>query len=174
MQEALFDFGTPPPAIGTWVYVIGAKDSPIVKIGKATDLPDRLSSLQTGNPERLVIRWAVAGGLSLEKTLHAEFKDTRMEGEWFNFGDLDPVQEVHSAVKRLLPGQTLVIFGEKLEWGLFPTDFDPHRHDPLYQPDEYGCRRVTPLELASRGYRDDPNVTTTRHGCGFSYDCRFW
>ena len=77
MQEALFDFGELQPAVGTWVYVIGARESSVVKIGKATDLPDRLGGIQTGNPERLVIRWAVSGGRALEGELHAEFKHLR-------------------------------------------------------------------------------------------------
>lgn len=171
MQEALFDFTEPQPPAGTWVYVIGAEGSSVVKIGKATDIPDRLGGIQTGNPERLVIRWAVAGGRSLEKALHSQFKPFRKEGEWFDFGNLDPVEEVHRAVEQLLPGQTLLIYGEKLKLGPYPADFDPHRYDPAYQPDNRGCRRLTPLELRSRGY--GPNEFITRHGCYFSHDCRF-
>ncbi len=153
MQDALFDLGESPTA-STWVYVIGPENSPVVKIGKATDIPDRLSGIQTGNPEPLIIRWAVAGGRALEKALHAEFKSLRKMGEWFDFGTLDPVEEVAAAVERLLSGQMLIVYGsnQAVQYSRYPAESDPDRKNPQYQPNEYGCRRLTPTERIVSGH----------------------
>ena len=75
-------------------YLIGAvaRDMPIasgvrydaVKIGRSTEISvqSRLRSLQTGNPLPLEIV-ALIEGAEVEARLHAEFSDTRMNGEWF-------------------------------------------------------------------------------------------
>lgn len=151
VQNALFDLVEPSPLAGTWVYVIGAEGSSVVKIGKAGDLTERLAAIQTGNPELLTVRWAVAGGRSLEADLHETFKPLRLVGEWFDFGELDPVEQVHAAVKRLRSGYPLVVFGG-LQYTQYPPDDDPHRHNPKYQPDPFGCRLMTPTELFRAGY----------------------
>lgn len=151
MQEPLFNVDVPALSPNAWVYVIGPRESSVVKIGKATDLLDRLAAIQTGNPEHLVIRWAVAGGRSLETDLHETFKLLRLVGEWFDFGELDPVEQVHAAVKRLRSGYPLIIFGG-LQYTHYPPDDDPHRHNPEYQPDPFGCRLMTPTELFRAGY----------------------
>lgn len=175
MQEALFslDGSQLPPS--TWVYVIGPESSSVVKIGKATDLLDRLAGIQTGNPQRLVIRWAVAGGYSLETALHAEFKDFRLEGEWFDFGVLDPVEEVRNAVGQLLPGQALRVCGKGVELASRPAESDPDRDDPTYKVGLAGCRRMTPLErFLQDGFAPEPGTTgiwCPNSSCSWPFGC---
>lgn len=172
MQETLFDIEV--PLVGTWVYVIGPKDSSIVKIGKATDVPDRLASIQTGNPEPLVIRWGCIGGRPLEADLHRTFKRLRKAGEWFDFGDADPVEAVHAAVKALRPGQPIYIYGVHYGSSLYPSKEDPHHDDPEYQPDAAGCRLLTPTERFLLGREVKPDATVFRCGSGGSTLCRCW
>jgi hypothetical protein len=63
------------------VYFIRCGDS--VKIGFATDLPMRLRSLQTGNPNALTVLGYVAGTQKAEKAMHRALADARGSGEWF-------------------------------------------------------------------------------------------
>ena len=89
------------------VYVIGAPGARVVKIGRSVDIARRLPMIQTGHPERLEVLWTTPGGPLLEGWLHAEFSAYRRHGEWFDFGDLDPVSTVRSAAERFqlrLPG----------------------------------------------------------------------
>lgn len=99
-DNALFDIDEPTAPAG-WVYVIGPARSSVVKIGTGKDVKKRLASIQTGHPEVLVARWYTPGDRTLEDALHAKFRHLRKAGEWFDFGDLDPVVEVRAAVKEL-------------------------------------------------------------------------
>lgn len=70
------------------VYFIRV-DSPggEIKIGYASSVKARLTSLQTGSPYRMEIVGVVAeGGEELERELHAQFAHLRMSGEWFRPG----------------------------------------------------------------------------------------
>lgn len=53
----------------SFVYLIGEADGPL-KIGVSKDPIARLRGMQTGNPRRLRIEYAVVGHQSLEKLLH--------------------------------------------------------------------------------------------------------
>ncbi len=52
-----------------FVYLIGEEDGP-VKIGTATNPIKRLRTMQTGNPRRLRVEWALIGDRRLERMLH--------------------------------------------------------------------------------------------------------
>lgn len=125
MQEALFDAGPDPVTTG-WVYVFGPHGSSTVKIGTAVDAEKRLTEIQTGNPERLVIQWKTPGGRGLERWLHGRFQEHRKLGEWFNFGDLDPVKEIRSAVESL-------------------------GTESRYRPSEFGCHIIPPIRYTAEG-----------------------
>ena len=89
---------------GSVVYVIGNADNRLVKIGTTTASADkRLSGIQTMSPSLLSVLWTTPGGRELEQELHRRFAAERRHGEWFDFGDRDPVTEV-SAVARELSG----------------------------------------------------------------------
>jgi hypothetical protein len=82
------------------LYVIGAGDS-IVKIGRSMSPPARLRNIQTGNPMKLRILHVVPGAGHLEDDVHQEFSVRHLGGEWFNFGESDPVAEVCKAIEKV-------------------------------------------------------------------------
>ncbi|MFC9581595.1 GIY-YIG nuclease family protein [Streptomyces yangpuensis] len=89
---------SPTPGGESYVYVIGSAGSTRVKIGTSVSPEKRLKELQTGNPDRLEVLWCTPGGRELEATLHQAFADYRVEGEWFDFGDVQPVGAIPAAV----------------------------------------------------------------------------
>lgn len=160
MQDALFDLSANESA-ASQVYVIGAAESSIVKIGKANNVKKRLAGLQTSNPNRLVVRWTTPGAEKLEGQLHNRFNHLRLEGEWFDFGTQDPVEAVRIAVAELTGAAKPVEPAVPLEFhGPFwdirrPRPDDPDHSNPIYQPTSRGCRCWTPKELAEAGYADE-------------------
>lgn len=74
----------------SYVYFILCPAVNAVKIGYSTNLKSRISSLQTGNPERLKLLTWMPGGRKEESILHNFFADYSVGvGEWFNYvGDL--------------------------------------------------------------------------------------
>ncbi|MGW2184136.1 GIY-YIG nuclease family protein [Streptomyces sp. NPDC001732] len=86
------------------VYAISTEDVPeIIKIGVATDIPERMKSLQIGSASMLVLRWNSQGGYPLEKHLHKEFRENHMQGEWFDFRRVaDPVKKINEAAQAFL------------------------------------------------------------------------
>ncbi|GAB2891586.1 GIY-YIG nuclease family protein [Streptomyces mayteni] len=80
------------------VYVIGAPGSRVVKIGRSSNLPERLKAIQRMSPLPLVILGSFSGGSSLESALHRHFRSLRTHGEWFDFGEIDPVSTIEAAV----------------------------------------------------------------------------
>ncbi|MGW2920376.1 GIY-YIG nuclease family protein [Streptomyces angustmyceticus] len=85
------------------VYVIGPPGQSVAKIGTTSSLGNRLKGIQTGSPLRLEVLWSHPGDWRLEDFLHVTFEPLRLEGEWFDFGDADPVAEVASAVAKYQP-----------------------------------------------------------------------
>lgn len=53
-----------------FVYIIGEEDDGPLKIGYSKDPIARLRTMQTGNPRRLRIEYALVGDMRLEKLLH--------------------------------------------------------------------------------------------------------
>ena len=72
--------GRPP---NTFVYVIEAIGEDRCKIGFSRRPGERLRELSTGSSARLRIAATFAGKRRDERTLHAEFSDLRLNGEWF-------------------------------------------------------------------------------------------
>lgn len=95
-QEQLFD--------GRWVYAISTDENPkVIKIGVATDIAQRMKSLQVGSATRLELRWSARGGYPLERHLHDHFQERRTHGEWFNFRGLpNPFEEIDVAARHFL------------------------------------------------------------------------
>lgn len=82
------------------VYVIGQPGQRIAKIGTTSNLPARLRAIQTGHPFRLEVLWSCPGGRRLESWLHEGLAARRLTGEWFDFGEFDPVFVVRDGVRR--------------------------------------------------------------------------
>jgi hypothetical protein len=62
------------------------------KIGVTSDLKERVSSLQTGNPHPIVIRDVIQTetmqiAYAIEKRFHLILSDSRVSGEWFKIND---------------------------------------------------------------------------------------
>jgi hypothetical protein len=86
-----------------FVYLITTSSSRTVKIGRSTDPESRLTALQAGSPVALLLAATFPGGPRLERHLHKEFGSYRIHGEWFDFGNQDPVTEVTAAVEAYEP-----------------------------------------------------------------------
>lgn len=79
------------------VYIIGSSGSPLVKIGRTTNLTQRLAAIQRMSPVPLVVLCTYDGGSAVETAMHRHFKDRRTHGEWFDLGD-DPVAATQAAI----------------------------------------------------------------------------
>jgi hypothetical protein len=71
-----------------FVYFILNEDSKAIKIGRAKDLAKRMKALQTSSPAllRLIKSVQVEGtkeAHELEQSLHKQFSEIRLAGEWF-------------------------------------------------------------------------------------------
>ena len=71
-----------------FVYFILNEDSNAIKIGLAKDTAKRLKALQTSSPAKLkLIKTVQVDGLKaaqeLEQSLHKQFHEIRLSGEWF-------------------------------------------------------------------------------------------
>jgi len=77
---------------GSNVYFILDEKSNAVKIGKANDVQDRLSKLQTGNPNQLQLLWYIPcdntnDAFELEAELHMKYESLWIKGEWFTYDE---------------------------------------------------------------------------------------
>jgi len=71
---------------GLWggdLYGIQSAVTGAVKIGRSSDLPSRLSSLQVGSPHRLRLILLVPNQGHREKEVHRALGSHRTQGEWF-------------------------------------------------------------------------------------------
>lgn len=71
-----------------FIYFILNEDSNAIKIGRATNVVKRLKALQTSSPAKLkLIKSLQVEGAkeaqALEQSLHQQFSDLRVTGEWF-------------------------------------------------------------------------------------------
>lgn len=90
-----------------YIYIIGAREARPLKIGIATNLKARLTSLQIGHWQELVAHHTETVPATLaepiEKALHKHFSDRHVRGEWFDI-DLAEAQAaltatVHRAIQ---------------------------------------------------------------------------
>jgi hypothetical protein len=79
---AMLRFLAPGDERGQVYFVRRGIDGP-VKIGTSVDPQQRLRQLQTACAEKLVLLGTVAGGATLERSIHEFCSAFRMEGEWF-------------------------------------------------------------------------------------------
>jgi hypothetical protein len=82
------------------VYVVGSGPKSPVKIGRTTKLAQRVRAIQCMSPIPVTILWTTPGGSSLERHLHTVFADRRKHGEWFDFGDINPVEVIAEEASR--------------------------------------------------------------------------
>ena len=108
------------------VYFLLAPHSLCVKIGFTTHRPQhRVTSLQSGSPEPLMLLGSVAGEIWLERGLHKRFKDLHVRGEWF-------------ALKPDLRDWLLTWIdedGQRLLYGVPDFDYDKWNCNPEFEAD---------------------------------------
>lgn len=83
-------------------FIQGAGGGPI-KIGKASNVAQRLAALQACSPVQLLVLATMKAPPSMETKLHQEFAAHRLHGEWFQ-----PVGAVLERIEEVLaqPGDT--------------------------------------------------------------------
>lgn len=93
-----------------FIYVIGNLTNR-QKIGFSGDVHKRLSSIQTGNPEKLFLHHYVPVPKNrvrlLEKKIHTEMSYKRISGEWFNMTPSEAKDFLDFAVIRWLEDSLL-------------------------------------------------------------------
>ena len=68
------------------VYFIATEDRNAVKIGVSADARKRLSLMQTGSAQSLLLLREIEGAdVAHERWLHRQFAADRIRGEWFRF-----------------------------------------------------------------------------------------
>jgi hypothetical protein len=65
------------------VFVYFIRDGEYIKIGRTTNIKQRMSGLQGHNPRPLELLASVVALSSLEPTLHFKFRHLRIRREWF-------------------------------------------------------------------------------------------
>jgi hypothetical protein len=70
-------------SVGGYVYAIGMEGTPLVKIGMAKDVGQRLATLKRGVPLRLLYAVCVEYPGMLEREIHSILQPLRQRGEWF-------------------------------------------------------------------------------------------
>ena len=84
------------------VYVLNDPHTQLIKIGRATDLDDRLANLRTANPRLAVIEWFETPEASLVETyVHNKLAEHRQEGEFFDIPAELALQEVRGILALL-------------------------------------------------------------------------
>ena len=82
------------------IYLIGeGNGSGVVKIGRSEDPRRRLNDIQVSTPHTMQLIHVVLDAGDFEHPLHDEFANLHVSGEWFDFGDQDPVAEVERAIR---------------------------------------------------------------------------
>ena len=76
------------------VYLAKDYKSGLIKIGYSANPNFREKTLRSENPQ-IVIIYILFAGISLEKSLHKEYRDFRVRGEWFDLNK-PQIQEIIS------------------------------------------------------------------------------
>ena len=87
-SKPLFEEGLPV------VYAVRAGPRGPIKLGRTNDLPRRVSELQVGCPDELVVLLSIPADPEDESWLLQRFASARRRGEWF-----EPTEELLSWVE---------------------------------------------------------------------------
>ncbi len=75
-----------------YIYLIKMKNNDnFIKIGAANNIQQRMKFLQTCSPYELevIFNQQVLAAHQIEKSLHTQFQDKRIKGEWFSLTEQD-------------------------------------------------------------------------------------
>ena len=80
-----------------YLYIIECKEPlrDLYKIGITNDLEKRLKNIKTGNPYpvKFVFQQERNDASKIERWLHSQFNDNRMEGEWFHSLSVEEIRK---------------------------------------------------------------------------------
>jgi len=85
--------------VATNVYAISAVGTHLVKIGASSNPAGRVAAFQIGCPLELRLLGNWWGGTSVETYLHRRFASKCVRGEWFDFGQQDPLSVIEATVE---------------------------------------------------------------------------
>jgi hypothetical protein len=71
-----------------------------IKIGFSKRPKDRVGSLQTGNPSKLILLGTISGTANDETAYHCKFATYKLEGEWFRGEIIEEVLEIIASHKQ--------------------------------------------------------------------------
>ena len=62
-----------------------------IKIGRSSNVDKRIKQIQTGNPNKIILiqKYQCKDCNTVERMIHNNYKEKRLEGEWFNFTERD-------------------------------------------------------------------------------------
>lgn len=84
------------------VYVLQDQETGLIKIGRATNLKDRLANLRTGNPRLELLHWFETNEDStVEAYVHSRLIKHRRAGEFFDVSPVIAVTEIDSILNLL-------------------------------------------------------------------------
>lgn len=84
-----------------YVYVVGNSANRLVKIGRSVNVEERVKELQSMSPVAVSLLWHTEAKHLAETDLHQYCSQYRVRGEWFDFGDEDPVAYIKEVVDGL-------------------------------------------------------------------------
>lgn len=98
------------------IYFIKNVANGTIKIGFSDKPNKRLSELQTGSADKLVLIKAIDGDESVEAALHEQFALHRLQGEWFSPAD-ELIQFIKGKDDRSMEGKFFhTVKNGELEW----------------------------------------------------------
>ena len=84
------------------VYVLKDSETKLLKIGRATNLKDRLSNLRTANPRLELVQWFETDDDStVEAYVHSKLVKHRKSGEFFDVNSVIAISEIESILNLL-------------------------------------------------------------------------
>lgn len=96
--ERLAETKEPVTEVASVVYILGSPGSHVVKIGTTTRPDQRIKDIQTMSPVPIEVLALMPGGRAEEAALHRHFSGLRTHGEWFDFGESDPLSTIQAAI----------------------------------------------------------------------------
>ena len=122
------------------VYFILDEKSNAMKIGYAANVDNRFSTIQTGNPNSLVILNTIKcrseqHAAHLERELHNRFHQNRLRGEWFTF-NLEVFKDLLKEEFNFEPKQKREPLINSTLWGDQKV-FDPQTHPRCFFYENY-------------------------------------
>lgn len=84
------------------VYILKDSETNLLKIGRATNLKERLSNLRTANPRLELVQWfETEEDSTVEAYIHSKLVKHRKSGEFFEVNPVIAVSEVESILNLL-------------------------------------------------------------------------